>query len=113
MMWNLAGPDIKNLSWLQTNHPEWILYECDRKTVKMWDRTDPQIDTSQPEVVAWQLAQMAGPDSPLIKAGYNAISVDNFLVDVSGFGACGHFAKNGSWIQQCVGCCAKHKGPFS
>ena len=26
MMWNLAGVDIKNLTWLKRNHPEWILY---------------------------------------------------------------------------------------
>ena len=55
LMWNLAGPHLRNLTWLQANHPEWILYKCDRKTVQTWDHTDVQIDASQASVVAWQL----------------------------------------------------------
>jgi hypothetical protein len=93
------------LTWLRANHPEWILYHCDRTTVKIWDHTDakPQIDVSQPEVVAWQLGLLGGESSPRYQRGYNAISIDNFMVDNVGTGACGHFAKNGSWVQQYTG----------
>jgi hypothetical protein len=103
MMWNLAGPHLRNLTWLQANHPEWILYKCDRKTVQTWDHIKVQIDTSQASVVSWQLGMMAGEHSQLIKAGYNAISIDNYMIANTGKGACGHYARNGSWVQKYSG----------
>ena len=53
--------------------------------------------------MAWQLGLLGGKSSPRYQRGYNAISIDNFLVDIVGKGACGHFAKNGSWVQQYTG----------
>ena len=56
--------------------------------------------------VAWQLNLTAGAGSPLAAAGYNAIAVDNFMVGLEehgGGGACGHFDRNGSWVQQYTG----------
>lgn len=107
-MWDLAyGPlapqNQTSLEWLQAHHPEWILYECDRKTVKYWEKGEVQIDVSQPAVVEWQLGMLAGESSPRFKLGYNAIAVDNFMVGNTGVGACGHFAPNGSWVQQYTG----------
>ena len=59
----------------------------------------PQIDASQPSVVAWQLGLLGGKSSRRFQRGYNAISIDNCMVDNIGKGACGHFAKNGSsWL---------------
>lgn len=109
IQWNLApgwNLTCSNLAWLQANHPEWLLYKCDRKTLQMHDAKFPLIDVSQPAVVEWQLAQLAGANSQLIKTGYNAIAVDNFQVGLETHennGACGHFAENGTWVQQYSG----------
>eukprot|EP01047_Picozoa_sp_COSAG01_P029772 COSAG01_NODE_2054_length_8538_cov_4.853656_1_plen_314_part_00 len=100
--WNLTS---SSLAWLQANHPEWLLYKCDRKTLQMHDDKFPLIDVSQPAIVEWQLAQLAGADSQLIKSGYNAIAVDNFQIGLethSNDSACGHF-ENGTWVQQYSG----------
>lgn len=78
-------------------------YHCDRETPLTWDHKDIQIDVSQPEVVAWQLGLLGGEDSPRYRDGYNAISIDNFMVANTGLGACGHFATNGTWVQQYTG----------
>ena len=115
MQWNLGDWFARRdsrvnqsqiLPWLQAHHPDWIMYKCDRKTIQMHDDKFPLIDVTQPSVVQWQLGLYAGKDSPLIKAGYNAISGDNFLLGLEehpNHTACGHFAKNGSWVQQYTG----------
>ena len=93
-----------NFSWLNATHPDWILYKCDRKTVQVHDKDMPFIDVTNPAFLAWQLGQMSGKESQLIQKGYNGIAIDNFLAAIAGTsGPCGHFAKDGSWVQQYTG----------
>ena len=69
-----------NLAWFERHHPDWILYQCDRKTVAFWDgETAPTgsvpIDFTNPEVVAWQVANQS---VKALQLGYDAMAFDNF-----------------------------------
>lgn len=88
-------PDAqRNLTWWQTNHPSWVIYECDRKTPATPDATDTNIplDISNPDVIAWQV-QIA---AELSLAGYDAIAADNFDVN-NDQKACGVWESPGVW----------------
>lgn len=70
-----------NLSWWQSNHPDWILYACDSSgnpTKQLaWSGSyfqDVPLDFSNPAVVSYQMNLMI----PYLRAnGYNAIAADN------------------------------------
>ena len=89
----------KDLGYWQTNHPDWVLYQCDRRTPAL-EFGDPNIplDISNPAVINWQIETYA---KPAAAQGYNAIAADN--VDLRNyFGACG-FYHNGQWVQRYTG----------
>ncbi|GCE25387.1 hypothetical protein KDA_08710 [Dictyobacter alpinus] len=88
------------LAYWKQLHPDWILYKCDQKTPAL-QYTDKNIpfDITNPEVVKWQMDSYVRPAS---EAGYDALAVDN--IDMENiFGACGHFDKNGEWVQLYTG----------
>lgn len=65
--------------WLET-HPEWVLYQCDQKTVAFWDgETAPTgsvpLDFTNPSVSEWQVLNQSVHAHTL---GYNAMAIDNF-----------------------------------
>ncbi len=70
-----------NLSWWQSNHPDWILYACDSggNPTKMlaWSTSgfpEVPLDFTNPSVINYQMGLMI----PYLKAnGYNALAVDN------------------------------------
>jgi hypothetical protein len=70
-----------DLSWWQTNHPDWILYACqsDGTPTKdlAWSRSgfqDVPLDFSNPAVIAYQMSVLI----PYLKAkGYTALAADN------------------------------------
>ncbi|GLV57026.1 hypothetical protein KDH_38640 [Dictyobacter sp. S3.2.2.5] len=88
------------LAYWQQVHPDWVLYKCDQKTpaLEYGDKNIP-LDITNPEVVNWQLQNYVQPAS---EAGYDALAVDN--IDMENiFGACGHFDKQGHWVQLYTG----------
>ena len=97
---SLAPTQGQNLSWWQEHHPEWVLYQCDRKTpAAYWGTTIP-LDVTNPDVLAWQLGGTDNPDSveAIVAAGFDSISLDVF-----GWGnygkACGVYNSAGKWKQ--------------
>lgn len=92
-------PAQNSLQWWQTNHPDWVLYKCDRHTPALKDN-EPNIplDFSNPAVRAWQIQSYVLPAS---QQGYNAIAWDN--LDPDWLGACGHYTTGGQWVQQYSG----------
>lgn len=88
-----------DLGYWKAQHPDWILYQCDR-TTPAFEYGDPNIpfDFSNPAVVAWQVQTYAQPAS---QNGYDAIAADNVNLE-NLFGACG-FYKNGQWVQRYTG----------
>ena len=64
----------------QTQHPDWILYQCDRKTVAFWDgQTAPTgsvpLVYTNPDVIAWQVGNQSVLADSL---GYDSMAFDNF-----------------------------------
>jgi hypothetical protein len=72
-----------NITWWQINHPDWLLYKCDRVTPAYWDgiKADVPFDMSNEDAVRFRYHQIGGP-------GYNAIAADMFYLENTA-GACG------------------------
>lgn len=76
------------LSYWQQSHPDWILYQCDRKTpAYLNQQAAVPLDFSNSAVQQWQLATFGGQAQRL---GYDALAVDDVNVRNVG-GACGHY----------------------
>jgi hypothetical protein len=96
------NPDLgkyHSLSYWRKNHPDWILYQCNRRTpaYEFGNRNMP-LDFSNPEVVKWQIQTYGLPAS---KQGFDAIAADNINME-NLFGACGSY-HNGHWVQRYSG----------
>src|SRR5271166_3825838 len=61
--------------WYEANHPDWLEYLCDKKTLafEFGTTTLAPLDFSNPEVQAYQWANWV--DAPLV-AGFQSIAVD-------------------------------------
>lgn len=88
-----------NLAYWQKVHPDWILYQCDRKTPAYEDGL-PNIpfNFTNPAVIAWEVQTYAVPAS---ENGYDAIAADNVNME-NLIGACGYY-QNGKWVQRYTG----------
>ena len=88
-----------DLTWWQTNHPNWVLYKCDEKTPANMDGLkNIPLDISNPAVVQWQMATYA----PVMEnGGYDALAEDLVGLENSN-GGCGVFIK-GVWHQRFTG----------
>lgn len=64
------------LAWFRANHPSWIIYKSDQRTpAYMFDDLSMiPLDISNPDVQAFFKTNLY---SPVLNAGYHAISVDN------------------------------------
>ncbi len=97
--WRRESP---GLSWLQQNHPDWIMYQADRKTVADWDPSLPglpDVDTTNPAYQQWFLQNFV---YPAMRNGFQGISFDNGLIHNVGKEA-GHYDTNHNWVQQYSG----------
>jgi len=94
---NSAG--YHDLSYWKANHPDWILYKCDRVT-PAYEFGDPTIpfDFANPALVSWQIQTYALPAS---ENGYSGIAADNVNLD-NFSGACGVYI-HGQWVQRYTG----------
>src|SRR5262249_36961597 len=100
---------VHDLAWYKANHPDWILYECDRVTPCLqYDYQAVVPDFTNPEVLDYQFnAALAACGSA------DAISWDTFHLDndicnpppgnPDGGHACGVYDKNGNWVQKFAG----------
>jgi hypothetical protein len=91
------------LEFWQATHPDWILYQCDQKTVAFWDgETAPSgsvpLDFTNPDVIKWQVTNQSVYAQSM---GYDAMAFDNFgggsRQGVNSGKACGVILNNGSW----------------
>ena len=97
--WRRESP---GLHWLQQNHPDWIMYRWDRKTIAYADPSLPglpDVDTTNPAYQQWFLQNFA---LPALRKGFQGISFDNGLTANIGQDA-GHFDTHGRWVQQYSG----------
>lgn len=89
------------VAWYQKNHPDWLEYLCDRKTLafEFGSTTLAPINFADPKVRDYQWANWV--DGPL-QQGYAGIAVDTMSAS-SNWGRCGHYARSGNWVQQYSG----------
>lgn len=97
----------QNLEWWQKNHPDWILYECDKRTVAyVPGLPEVPLDFSNPAVPAYQAA-ILGTYAEV--NSYNGLAAD--VVDLtnntghvrSGQGGCGVWQAGHIWKQKFSG----------
>jgi len=90
-----------SVAWYQQNHPDWLEYLCDRKTLafEFGSTTLAPLDIANPNVRAYQWATWV--DAPLAQ-GYGGIAVDTMDL-TNDWARCGHFDLNGDWVQQYTG----------
>jgi len=88
------------VSWYQQNHPDWLEYKCDEKTLAYEFGTDlAPLDFANSAVQAFQWTNWV--DAPLSR-GYQGIAVDTMSL-TNNWARCGHFDTSGSWVQQYTG----------
>ncbi|HZU03086.1 MAG TPA: putative glycoside hydrolase [Ktedonobacteraceae bacterium] len=89
-----------DLKYWKATHPDWILYQCDRRTPAYEDNQTNVVpfDFSNPDLITWQMQTYALPAS---QQGYDAIAADNLNME-NLIGACGSY-KNGQWVQRYSG----------
>jgi len=95
-------------SWWLANHPDWILYECDRSTIAyVGGLSGVPLDISNPAVIKYQMSLLGG----FAEAnGYNGVAADIVSLDNntghvdSGHGGCGVWQANHTvWVQKFSG----------
>eukprot|EP00939_MAST-03C_sp_MAST-3C-sp1_P002189 g2189.t1 len=92
-----------SLSFWKENHPDWILYRCDRKSVAFWDGESGEtgsvpLDFTNTDVITWQVNNQSALAYSL---GYDSMAFDNFgggaRAGANPGQACGVFDKSGEW----------------
>ena len=86
-----------SFDWWKANHPDWIVYKCDRKTPAFVEPNTPNsvpLDISNPAVRDFQINTYI---IPFLKKRNNSIGIDNVLLE-NYTGKCGVWRK-GVWIQ--------------
>ena len=75
-----------NLTWWQTNHPDWVLYKCDRTTPAYWNmiKANVPFDMSNRDAVQFHYDQIRRSFAP----GYKAVAADMFYLENTA-NACG------------------------
>ncbi len=90
----------QGLDYWRAQHPDWVLYKCDR-TTPAYEYYDPNMPfiLTDPTILNWMVQSFAVPAA---QYGYDAIALDNVNMD-NMFGACGSYNKNGQWVQRYTG----------
>ena len=90
-----------SVAWYQANHPDWLEYLCDQKTLafEFGATTLAPLDFANPAVQAYQWATWV--DAPLAQ-GFGGIAVDTMDL-TNDWQRCGHFNTSGAWVQQYTG----------
>ncbi len=90
-----------SLKWYRANHPDWLEYQCDRKTLasEFGAKRLAPFDVTNPDVRAYQWSNWV--DAPLT-SGYDGIVVDTLTL-TNDWKRCGHYNTSGKWVQQYSG----------
>ena len=90
-----------SLAWLRQNHPDWIEYKCDRRTIayQFGSVKHVPLDFANPDVQQWVITTIV---APAVAAGYSGVGFDNIWL-YNGWKRCGHFSTSGRWVAQYSG----------
>ncbi|MGZ3665768.1 MAG: putative glycoside hydrolase [Ktedonobacterales bacterium] len=99
-----AGNQGHDITWFKAHHPDWIEYQCDRRTIAYeFGDPNPPLDITNPAVLNYMWSTYL---APRLQAGYAGIMFDNLSLNNSGHWTgrrCGHFTPTGAWVQQFAG----------
>ena len=104
-----ATQGFNTLAWYQQNHPDWILYNCDRTTpLQAYDYLAVIPDFSNPAFVEWKWQNAILPltINPQEGIGFDNALLSNDFVPTPGHGyghACGVYDTPGHWVQKFAG----------
>jgi hypothetical protein len=91
------------ISWFQKNHPDWIEYHCDRKTIAYeFGQSRAPLDITNPAVLSYMESTYLAPNLKS-GSGYQGIAFDNPNFQNAGSWTgqrCGHFDSSGKWVAQ-------------
>jgi hypothetical protein len=91
------------LAWYQANHPDWVVYTCDKVTPAYGytysSGNNMSIDVTNAAVRSYYFSTYI---QPAIQQGYPMIALDNIAL-TNWDGRCGHYDTNGNWVQQFSG----------
>jgi hypothetical protein len=94
------GRYAHTLAWWKRNHPNWIEYRCNRKSVAFeYHERDVPFDIANPAVLAYQRTSAV---DPALAAGYDGMDFDNLELG-NYWHRCGHYDASGGWVQQYTG----------
>ena len=87
-----------SLAWLRQNHPDWIEYKCDRRTIpyQFGSAIHVPLDFANPNVQQWVITTMV---APAMAAGYSGVGFDNIWL-YNGWKRCGHYSTRRRWVPQ-------------
>ncbi len=103
----ISGHD---LAWWESNHPTWILYDCDTedhptRTVAYQPKLneDVPLDITNPAAIEYQIRSVG---NYAVAHGYNAIAADQVLFfnnmgnQLPGYFGCGTYDSNGNFVRR-------------
>ena len=90
-----------SVAWYQQNHPDWLEYQCDQKTLafEFGTTTLAPLDFANPDVRAFQWSNWV--DAPIAQ-GFGGIAIDTMYL-TNEWSRCGHFDLSGAWRHQYTG----------
>lgn len=90
-----------SLAWLRQNHPDWIEYRCDRRTIayQFGSVKHVPLDFANADVQQWVVTTIV---APAVAAGYSGVGFDNIWL-YNGWKRCGHYSTSGRWVRQYTG----------
>ncbi len=94
--WSRGAGLTASMSWLRTNHPDWILYQANGKTPAMKPGSqDPTLDFTNPAVQQYYLSTFI---LPALRKGYSGVAWDNGL-SFNKYRAVGHYTLDHTWVR--------------
>ncbi|HEV2339894.1 MAG TPA: putative glycoside hydrolase, partial [Patescibacteria group bacterium] len=104
-----SHPGSQQIAWFQSNHPDWIEYQCDKTTIAyaFGQTYDIPLDTSSPAVLSWLESTFYSPAAQ--SGNFQHLDFDNFQMTNGGSWSgqrCGHWTGaqgSSTWVQQYSG----------
>ena len=103
--WGQTTATDPTIDWFKQNHPDWLSYTKDRKTLAYYrygnliDYAHAPLDFTNPAVQDLIVAQCL---APALSQHFTAVGFDH-VTTLNRFAVAGHFTTNGQWVQMFSG----------
>ncbi|HLX58925.1 MAG TPA: hypothetical protein VKR83_18040 [Ktedonobacteraceae bacterium] len=103
--WGQATAPDPTIDWFKQNHPDWLSYTSDRKTLAYYrfgnlvDYIHAPLDFTNPAVQDLIIGQCL---IPALSQGFTAVGFDH-VTTLNSFAVAGHYTTKGQWVQMFSG----------